>query len=88
MKLLTLQIEGYKNLKDANKVSFDFSNCTTYTALIHLNGSGKSNILEAVSLIFSVLYHNNTPDFTYSLSYTFDEKIIQIKNGTMSFVEA
>lgn len=86
MKLLTLQIEGYKNLKDATKVSFDFSNCTTYTALIGLNGSGKSNILEAVSLVFSSLYHNNTPDFGYSISYTFDKKIIRAENGTMSIV--
>ena len=48
MKLQELNIQGYKNLKDAAKVSFDFTNCTNYTALIGLNGSGKSNILEAV----------------------------------------
>ena len=85
MKLKELKIEGYKNLKDSAKVSFDFTNCTTYTALIGLNGSGKSNILEAVSLIFSSLYHNTTTDFSYTISYTFEDSLVTVNNGVMSF---
>lgn len=53
MKLKTLYIEDYKNIK---KQTFDFSDNTGYIALIGLNGSGKSNLLEAISLIFDDLY--------------------------------
>ena len=84
MKLQELNIQGYKNLKDAAKVSFDFTNCTNYTALIGLNGSGKSNILEAVSLIFSSLYHNTATDFSYAISYTFEDSLVTVNNGVMS----
>ena len=52
MKLLSLYIEKYKNIK---KQTFDFSNNSGYIALIGLNGSGKSNLLEAISLIFDDL---------------------------------
>jgi len=84
MKLVELYIEGYKNLIDASKVAFDLSNCTNYTALIGLNGSGKSNILEGVSLIFSSLYHNSKADFNYAISYTFEDSLVTINNGIMS----
>jgi len=67
MKLINLEINGYKNLKE--KCKFDFSNCSNYAALIGLNGSGKSNVLEAISLIFSHYYHGIAIDFTYSLIY-------------------
>lgn len=53
MRLRSLYIEDYKNIK---KQTFDFSNSTGYIALIGLNGSGKSNLLEAISLIFDDLY--------------------------------
>ncbi|AXG72963.1 hypothetical protein DVK85_01425 [Flavobacterium arcticum] len=85
MKLLTLKIKGYKNLLDETKVSFDFNSCTTYTALMGLNGTGKSNILEAVSLIFSSLYHDKKINFKYNISYKIDDKIVTVDNGKMSF---
>lgn len=53
MRLLSLYIEEYKNIK---KQTFDFLNNSGYIALIGLNGSGKSNLLEAISLIFDDLY--------------------------------
>jgi len=89
MKLLSLQIEGYKNLKEQTEVNFDFTKCTTYTALIGLNGSGKSNILEAVSLIFSSLYHGTKlkADFSYNISYKLEDKTIVVSNGVMTFTQ-
>lgn len=87
MKLLALKINGYKNLKDADKVTFDFSNCTNYTALIGLNGSGKSNILEAVSLIFSSLYHNTKLNFDYFLVYEIDGVMVQVRDNAMIITE-
>lgn len=53
MRLKSLYIEDYKNIR---KQTFDFSSNTGYIALIGLNGSGKSNLLEAISLIFDDLY--------------------------------
>ncbi|MEO9850321.1 MAG: AAA family ATPase [Reichenbachiella sp.] len=77
MKLISLEIDGYKNLK--KKCKFDFSNCSNYAALIGLNGSGKSNVLEAISLIFSHYYHGTAIDFTFSLTYNLR---IESEDGT------
>ena len=77
MKLINLEIDGYKNLKKKSK--FDFSNCSSYAALIGLNGSGKSNVLEAISLIFSHYYHGTAIDFKYSLTYNLR---IESEDGT------
>ncbi len=89
MKLLSLKIEGYKNLKDKEKVSIDFSNSTNYTALIGLNGSGKSNILEAISLIFSSLYHNSKldDDFNYEIIYEINNIRVRINSGEIFATE-
>jgi predicted ATP-dependent endonuclease of OLD family len=54
MRIKSLYIDDYKNIK---KQTFDFSNNSGYIALIGLNGSGKSNLLEAISLIFGELYN-------------------------------
>lgn len=52
-RLKSLYIKDYKNIHEQ---TFDFSNNTGYIALIGLNGSGKSNLIEAISLIFDELY--------------------------------
>ena len=52
MKLLSLHIDKYKNLSG----DYDFTTQDGYIALIGENGSGKSNLLEAISLIFDKLY--------------------------------
>lgn len=52
MKLLSLHIDKYKNLTS----DYDFTSQDGYIALIGENGSGKSNLLEAISLIFGKLY--------------------------------
>ncbi|MCU0431274.1 MAG: AAA family ATPase [Cytophagaceae bacterium] len=83
MKILSLQIQGYKNLQDRNKASFDFSKCSNYVALIGLNGSGKSNVLEAISIIFSCLYHDKQAEFNYQIKYILDNDEITITDGNM-----
>lgn len=52
MKLLSVYIDKYKNLSG----NYDFTSQDGYIALIGENGSGKSNLLEAISLIFGKLY--------------------------------
>lgn len=86
MKILSLNIGGtseknYKNLRDL--AIFDFSNCTNHVALIGLNGSGKSNILEAISLIFSSLYQNKPAEFKYEIVYQIGQDTVSVVNGEM-----
>ncbi len=52
-RLKSVYIKEYKNIHEQ---TFDFSTNTGYIALIGLNGSGKSNLLEAISIIFDDLY--------------------------------
>lgn len=52
MKLLSVYIDKYKNLSG----NYDFTFQDGYIALIGKNGSGKSNLLEAISLMFGKLY--------------------------------
>lgn len=72
-RLKSLYIKDYKNIHEQ---TFDFSNNTGYIALIGLNGSGKSNLLEAISLIFDELLgiehsrQNNVEG--YRISYEID----------------
>lgn len=66
MRLKTLYIENYKNIV---KQTFDFSNNSGYIALIGENGSGKTNLLEAISLIFNGIFNKKKIPFKYELKY-------------------
>ncbi|EJF54069.1 hypothetical protein SapgrDRAFT_2403 [Saprospira grandis DSM 2844] len=80
MKLKRLEINGYKNLQ--NKTIFNFENCTNYVALIGLNGSGKSNVLEAISkIIYSYFYKQPISDFTFLFEYEKEGKLIRLENN-------
>lgn len=83
MRLEKLKINTrFKNLEN---FEIDFSNKEGITVLIGNNGSGKSNILEAISSIFAGLYDNKyNPSFNYELTYTKDTYNVQVKfvNGT------
>lgn len=73
LRLKSLYIKDYKNIHDQ---TFDFSGNTGYIALIGLNGSGKSNLLEAISLIFDELYGIEHPEQDdvkgYRITYEID----------------
>ncbi|MFV0501660.1 MAG: ATP-dependent nuclease [Bacteroidales bacterium] len=86
--LYTLYIKDYKNLKNIN---LDFQSKLNYATIIGLNGSGKSNVLEAISLIFYSLYHlatlgnqssYNCP-FKYEICYIINGKFYKIINGKL-----
>ena len=49
MELHSVDIEHYKNLRNCHA---DFSNCGRLAVLAGVNGSGKSNFLEAVALVY------------------------------------
>ncbi|GAA4100513.1 AAA family ATPase [Mucilaginibacter panaciglaebae] len=64
MKVKSLKIEGYKNL------DIDLVHQSDIIALIGNNGSGKSNLLEALSYIFRSLYRSNeNVSFDYYVEY-------------------
>jgi predicted ATPase len=69
MKLDYIQIDAFKNLL---KFSFDFDEkqAGLVTVLLGRNGSGKSNLLEALVIIFRDLYLGQESEFGYELRYT------------------
>lgn len=77
MRLKSLYIDNYKNIK---RQTFDFSKNNGYIALIGLNGSGKSNLLEAISLIFNGLYNKKKIPFQYEIVYEHEGKTYSRKS--------
>ena len=76
MKLKKLHIAEYKNLNDFN---LDFESGNGLTILIGNNGSGKSNVLEAISAIFANAYAAKPlHQFVYSLSYEINGKKVAL----------
>ncbi|WP_081336132.1 AAA family ATPase [Burkholderia vietnamiensis] len=67
MRLDKVYIDGFKNLKNLD-VDFDEQKLTT--VLIGQNGTGKSNLIEAITQIFqSVDLNRNKPRFQYRITY-------------------
>ena len=83
MKLLTLKITSeFRNLKGL-KLDFDSTN-DTYV-IIGNNGTGKTNILEALSSVFSVLLDHSTNFlFDFVLRYEIDDVIYRIKHNKLN----
>lgn len=79
MKLRNIHIDHYKNLN----TSFSFENNTGYISLIGLNGSGKSNLLEAISLLFAHIMGIKVifPFNQYSITYDISEHSVNITEG-------
>ena len=82
MKLKKLNIHEYKNLKD---FTIDFELGNGLSILVGNNGSGKSNVLEALSAIFANAYSKKIiHKFEYSLEYIIrnkEVKLVQNKSG-------
>ncbi|EKT3972904.1 ATP-dependent nuclease [Flavobacterium psychrophilum] len=79
IELKKIKIESqFKNLSG---LEINFENSNGVTVLIGNNGSGKSNVLEAISSIFAGLYDNDNfnPMFKYEISYTKNDALINIK---------
>ncbi|MBS0220800.1 MAG: AAA family ATPase [Proteobacteria bacterium] len=67
MRLDAVTIGAWKNLKD---FSVDFDEGSPYTVLVGENGAGKSNLIEALTLIFRNLDLDLPAPFAYELKYT------------------
>jgi predicted ATP-dependent endonuclease of OLD family len=68
-------IRDFKNLRDFH---IDFGESQLTTVLIGRNGSGKSNLLEALVLIFRDLDLEEVPSFPYEIQYYCHKKKIFI----------
>jgi predicted ATPase len=75
MRLNWLSIPQYKNLRDF-RIDFDEGQSTT--VLLGRNGSGKSNLVEAIVEIFRDLELDNSPAFAYTLQYVCRDRIIKL----------
>jgi predicted ATPase len=75
MRLDRLRLPSYRNLR-AFEIDFDEAQPTT--VLLGRNGSGKSNLIEAIVEIFRELEVGGAPTFAYTLKYVCREHTIQI----------
>ncbi|MBI1766466.1 MAG: AAA family ATPase [Acidobacteria bacterium] len=67
MRLHELWISDYKNLKDF-RIHFDAD--SPITVIVGWNGTGKSNLFEALVIIFRDLDLNQATPFAYKIKYT------------------
>ena len=65
-RLVSIKLEKFKNF---SKFQHNFISHNNLSILIGNNGSGKSNLLEAISAIFAELYLSIPTNFGYKLEY-------------------
>ncbi|MGD9637925.1 MAG: AAA family ATPase, partial [Alphaproteobacteria bacterium] len=79
MRLKYVYISDYKNLKN---FELNFESDSFLDVFVGKNGSGKSNLFEAIIKIFHHLYEDTeetaNPNFNYKLIYDIDRKSINI----------
>lgn len=77
MRLLRVYIDGYRNLKNV-EVNFDKDSLTT--VVIGENGSGKSNLIEAIVEVFRAwdLREQRFIKFSYEIQYIIRGKLVRI----------
>ena len=75
MRLDRLTIPSYRNLR---AFSIDFDEGQSTSVLLGRNGSGKSNLIEAIIEIFRELELGQPPAFAYTLEYACRDKQIRI----------
>lgn len=76
MRLNEVQIGEFKNL---HGVRVNFDEQSPYSVLVGENGAGKSNLIEALTLIFRNLDLDETAPFDYVLKYQCRERDIQVQ---------
>lgn len=80
MKLNNFHIKNFRNLKD---ITIDFSGHQNFSLLIGNNGSGKSNILEAIAEIFKISILGKVREIgSFELSYEIADKAYEL-NSTL-----
>jgi len=80
MKLNNLYIEEFKNLK---KFFIDFDQKSPITVIVGWNGTGKSNLFEALVIIFRDCILKKPTGFAYTLSYSCHGNNVLLKNSEL-----
>lgn len=75
MQIKKIYIDGYKNLVNT---SIEVQSTDIPLAIIGNNGTGKSNLIEALLHIFMGLFYGNPPDFNFIIQYTAHGKDVSI----------
>jgi predicted ATPase len=75
MRLDYVRIDGFKNL---NGVEVDFDESQLTTVIIGENGTGKSNLVEALVCIFRDIDLGERTPFAYNLRYRIDDNQIEL----------
>ena len=76
MRVLDLHLPNFKNLRD---FSISFNDASSVGVLVGRNGTGKSNILEALTLIFRDLDLGKPASLDYTVSYVCRNRTIKIQ---------
>lgn len=84
MKLQRLWVKDYKNLRECE---VDFSQSNLLTAIIGINGSGKSNLIEAILQILIGCYFEKAPQFEFRLEFEVqNRKVLLQREGRRTSV--
>ena len=80
MRLKSVYISQYKNLKN---FTMPFDGNSFIDIFVGKNGSGKSNLFEAIIEIFRHLFEGSEINFEYAIKYEIDGQVVDIewKNG-------
>jgi len=78
MRIDKIYIEEFKNLKD---FSIDLDGTKMHTVLLGQNAAGKSNLLEALVIIFRDLDLEDETPFNYVLEYQCKENFLKVEGG-------
>ena len=72
MKLRRLEIDGYKNIRSCD---IEFTESPLINAIIGSNGSGKSNLIEAIIQILIGCYFEKAPSFEFRLEFEAQSRV-------------
>ncbi|MDQ6468869.1 hypothetical protein RCC94_15325 [Exiguobacterium acetylicum] len=76
MKILKLQLDGYKQFEnfETNFLNENSTSQSNYKFIIGENGKGKTSLLEAIASIFSSTTIDQLPGFNFYIEYVLNEK--------------
>lgn len=77
MRLDKVYIDGFKNLKE---FEINFAEDRLTAVIIGQNGTGKSNLIEAIATVFRDVDLNRKTRFTYDIHYRLANRPIRISN--------
>jgi predicted ATPase len=76
MRLHRLYVKSFKNLKELN---IDFDEKSPFTVLVGENGAGKSNLIEALTLIFRNIDLDIEAPFSYEIEYRCRDRMVKVE---------